>query len=320
VRAYLLRRVLLIIPTLILLTLIVFLSVRFIPGDVVDMIVAEVNTEGVMSYEEAREMIREELGLDTPLPEQYWKWVTGVVRGDLGTSMRSDRSVTEEFFSKVPISLELGILSMLIGLLIAVPLGVFSAIRQDSMADYAGRTIAILMLSIPSFWLMTMVIVFPAVWWNWIPPMQYIPLFEDPVQNLVQFGIPAFIMGASFSGSLMRFVRTMMLEVMRQDYIRTAWSKGLSERTVIFRHALRNTLIPMVTIVGMGLPGLIGGSVITEQIFNLPGVGRWLFDAVNQRDYPIISGMNLMSATLVLVCNLVIDITYAWLDPRVKYR
>jgi peptide/nickel transport system permease protein len=151
VRAYLLRRVLLIIPTLILLTLIVFLSVRFIPGDVVDMIVAEVNTEGVMSYEEAREMIREELGLDTPLPEQYWKWVTGVVRGDLGTSMRSDRSVTEEFFSKVPISLELGILSMLIGLLIAVPLGVFSAIRQDSMADYAGRTIAILMLSIPSF-------------------------------------------------------------------------------------------------------------------------------------------------------------------------
>ena len=319
-RAYLLRRVALIIPTLILLTMIVFLSVRFIPGDVIDMIIAEINTEGAMSYEEAREMIREELGLDTPIHEQYWNWVTGVVRGDLGTSMRSGRPVTEEFLSKVPISIELGILSMIIGLVIAVPLGIFSAIRQDSMADYAGRTMAILMLSIPGFWLMTMVIVFPAVWWNWIPPMEYVPFTEDPANNLIQFGIPAVLMGAAFSGTMMRFVRTMMLEVLRQDYIRTAWSKGLSERTVIYRHALRNTLIPMVTIVGMGLPGIIGGSVITEQIFNLPGVGRWLFDAVNQRDYPIISGMNLMSATLVLFCNLAVDITYAWLDPRVKYR
>lgn len=319
-RAYLIRRVLLIIPTLVLLTMIVFLSVRFIPGDVIDMIIAEINTEGVMTHEEAREMIREELGLDTPILEQYWNWVTGVVQGDLGTSMRSDRPVTEEFLSKVPISLELGILSMIIGLLIAVPLGIFSAIRQDSVADYTGRTLAILMVSIPSFWLMTMVIVFPAVWWNWIPPMEYVPFTQDPAKNLVQFGIPAIIMGAAFSGALMRFVRTMMLEVLRQDYIRTAWSKGLSERTVIYRHALRNTLIPMITIVGMGLPGLIGGSVITEQIFNLPGVGRWLFDAVTQRDYPIISGMNLMSATLVLFCNLAVDITYAWLDPRVKYR
>ena len=319
-RAYLLRRVVLIVPTLILLTMIVFLSVRFIPGDVIDMIIAEINTEGAMSYEEAREMIRGELGLDTPIHEQYWNWVTGVVRGDLGTSMRSGRPVTEEFFSKVPISIELGILSMIIGLVIAVPLGIFSAIRQDSMADYAGRTMAILMLSIPGFWLMTMVIVFPAVWWNWIPPMEYVPFTEDPANNLIQFGIPAVLMGAAFSGTMMRFVRTMMLEVLRQDYIRTAWSKGLSERTVIYRHALRNTLIPMVTIVGMGLPGIIGGSVITEQIFNLPGVGRWLFDAVNQRDYPIISGMNLMSATLVLFCNLAVDITYAWLDPRVKYR
>jgi peptide/nickel transport system permease protein len=234
--------------------------------------------------------------------------------------MRSGRPVTEEFLSKVPISIELGILSMIIGLVIAVPLGIFSAIRQDSPADYVGRTMAILMLSIPGFWLMTMVIVFPAVWWNWIPPMEYVPFTEDPANNLIQFGIPAIIMGAAFSGTMMRFVRTMMLEVLRQDYIRTAWSKGLSERTVIYRHALRNTLIPMVTIVGMGLPGIIGGSVITEQIFNLPGVGRWLFDAVNQRDYPIISGMNLMSATLVLFCNLAVDITYAWLDPRVKYR
>jgi peptide/nickel transport system permease protein len=319
-RAYVIRRVILIVPTLVLLTMIVFLSVRFIPGDVIDMIVAEVNIEGAMSHEEAREMIREQLGLDTPIPEQYWKWVTSAVRGDLGTSMRTGKSVTDEFLSKVPISLELGILSMIIGLVIALPLGIYSAIRQDSPADYTGRTLAILMVSIPGFWLMTMVIVFPAIWWNWMIQLEYVPFTEDPAKNLVQFGIPAIIMGAAFSGSMMRYVRTMMLDVLRQDYIRTAWSKGLSERTVIYRHALRNTLIPMVTIVGMGLPGLIGGSVITEQIFNLPGIGRWLFDAVTQRDYPIISGMNLMSATLVLFCNLAIDITYAWLDPRVKFR
>ncbi|HEY94889.1 MAG TPA: ABC transporter permease [Dehalococcoidia bacterium] len=319
-RAYLIRRVLLIFPTLVLLTMIVFLSVRFIPGDVVDLIISEINTEGEMTYEESREMIREQLGLDTPIPEQYWKWVTNVVQGDLGTSMRTGKPVTDEFLSKVPISLELGILSMLTGLIIAIPLGIYSAIRQDSPADYAGRTFAILMLSLPNFWIMTMVIVFPAIWWGWIPPLEYVPFTQDPSANLIQFIIPAFIMGTSFSGALMRFVRTMMLEVLRQDYIRTAWSKGLSERSVVFRHALRNTLIPMVTIVGMGLPNLIGGSVITEQIFNLPGVGRWLFDAVTQRDYPIISGMNLMMATLVLACNLAVDITYAWLDPRVKYR
>ncbi len=319
-RAYLIRRILLIIPTLVLLTVIVFLIIRLIPGDVIDMMVAEINTEGLMTYEEAREMIRDRLGLDTPLLEQYWNWVTGVFRGDLGISMRSGQSVTEEFLEKVPVSLELGILTMIIGLMIALPLGIFSAVRQDSPADYTGRTFAVLMLSLPNFWLMTMVIVFPAIWWDWMIELEYIPFTEDPAGNLIQFLPPAFLMGAAFSGGLMRFIRTMMLEVLRQDYIRTAWSKGLSERTVISRHAIRNTLIPMVTIVGMGLPGLIGGSVITEQIFNLPGIGRWLFEAVNQRDYTIISGMNLIMAIAVLLCNLAVDITYAWLDPRVKYQ
>ncbi len=319
-RAYAIRRVLLIFPTLILLTIIVFLSVRFIPGDVVDLIISEINTEGEMSYEEAREMLRAQLGLDTPIHVQYWKWVSNVVRGDLGISMRTGNSITEEFFSKVPISIELGILSMVTGLVLALPIGILSAIRQDSPGDYTGRTLAIMMMSIPNFWIMTMVIVFPAIWFNWIPPMEYIPFTKDPAGNLIQFAIPGVIMGASFSGGLMRFVRTMMLEVLRQDYIRTAWAKGLSERLVVTRHALRNTLIPMVTIVGMGLPGLIGGSVITEQIFNLPGVGRWLFDAVTQRDYTIICGMNLTMSSLVLFCNLAVDLTYAWLDPRVQYR
>ncbi len=319
-RAYAIRRVLLIFPTLILLTIAVFLSVRFIPGDVVDMMISEVNIENVMSYEEARDMLRGQLGLDTPVHVQYWKWLTRIAQGDLGTSLRTGRSITEMFLSKVPISIELGLLSLITGLVLAFPIGIYSAVRQDTLLDYTGRTLAILMMSVPGFWIMTMVIVFPAIWWNWMPPMEYIPFTQDPAGNLVQFIIPGIIMGASFSGGAMRFVRTLMLDVLRQDYIRTAWAKGLSERTVIVRHALRNTMIPQVTLIGMALPGLIGGSVVTEQIFNLPGVGRWLFEAVTQRDYPIICGMNLMFSTLVLLCNLAVDLTYAWLDPRVQYR
>ena len=319
-RAYIIRRVLLIIPTLLLVTIIVFLSVRFIPGDVIDILVSEINIENTMSYEEARDLLRGQLGLDKPIHVQYWVWLTRVVQGDLGKSMRAERSITEDLVDKIPISIELGLWSMITGLIIALPIGVYSAIRQDSWGDYIGRTIAILMMSVPGFWIMTMVIVFPAIWWQWVPPMEYIPFTRDPLGNTVQFAIPGIIMGASFSGGMMRLVRTMMLEVLRQDYIRTAWAKGLSERVVIVRHALKNALTPVVTIVGMGLPGLIAGAVVTEQIFNLPGMGRYLFDAINRRDYPVISAMNLIMATLVLFCNLIVDLTYAWLDPRVQYE
>ena len=301
-------------------TVFVFLSVRFIPGDVIDMLISEINTEGTMSYEDARAQLEAQLGLNTPIHIQYVKWLNGVVHGNLGTSMRSGRPVTEEFLSKVPISIELGLWAMITGLVIALPIGIYSAIRQDTWGDYLGRTVAILMMSVPGFWIMTMVIVFPAIWWGWVPSMEYIPLNKDPVGNAIQFALPGVIMGASFSGGLMRMVRTMMLEVLRQDYIRTAWAKGLSERVVIVRHALKNALIPVVTIVGMGLPILVGGSVVTEQIFNLPGIGRYLLDAINRRDYPIISGMNLVLATIVLFANLAVDLTYAWLDPRVQYR
>ena len=319
-RAYAIRRLLLIVPTLVLVTVVVFLSVRFIPGDVVDMLISEINTENTMSYDEARARIRGQLGLDQPVYIQYWKWVTELARGDLGTSMRTDRSISADFRDKAPISIELGLIAMITGLVISLPLGIFSAIRQDSWGDYVGRTIAILMMSVPGFWIMTMVIVFPAIWWGWVPPMEYIPFTENPGGNLIQFLIPGVIMGASFSGGMMRMMRTLMLEVLRQDYIRTAWAKGLTERVIIVRHALKNAMIPVVTIVGMGLPGLIAGAVVTEQIFNLPGMGRYLFDAINRRDYPIISAMNLIMATLVLFCNLAVDLVYTWLDPRVQYQ
>jgi len=301
-------------------TIIVFLSVRFIPGDVIDMLISEINVENTMSYEEARDLLRGQLGLDKPIHVQYWKWLTRVVQGDLGRSMRNDRSITEDFLAKVPISIELGLWAMITGLVIALPIGIYSAIRQDTLGDYIGRTAAILMMSVPGFWIMTMVIVFPAIWWGWVPSMEYIPLTKDPLGNIIQFAIPGVIMGASFSGGLMRMMRTLMLEVLRQDYIRTAWAKGLTERLVIVRHALKNAMIPVVTIVGMGLPGLIAGAVVTEQIFNLPGMGRYLFDAINRRDYTIISAMNLIMATLVLFCNLAVDLVYAWIDPRVQYQ
>ncbi|HEX9976932.1 MAG TPA: ABC transporter permease [Dehalococcoidales bacterium] len=317
-RTYILRRVLLIIPTLFLVTIIVFLSVRFVPGDVIDMMVAEM---GVTEDREGAALrLRQQMGLDKPIYVQYGRWVGSAFRGDLGESLWSGRSITSEMGAKLPISLELGIMAMITALIIALPIGIYSAIRQDTGGDYVGRSFAILCISLPGFWLGTMVIVFPSVWWNWTPSMEYIPLFSDPGTNLVQFIIPAVIMGMVMSGNTMRMTRTMMLEVLRQDYIRTAWSKGLVERVVVTRHALKNALIPVVTIIGLQVPILIGGTAIMEQIFVLPGVGRYLVEALGRRDYPILSGINLIMASFVLIVNLVVDLVYAYLDPRVQYR
>ncbi len=317
-RTYIMRRVLLIIPTLFLVTIIVFLSVRFVPGDVIDIMVSEM---GVTEDREGAALrLRQQMGLDKPIYVQYGRWVGAAFRGDLGESLWSGRSITEEMGAKLPISLELGLMAMITALIISLPIGIYSAIRQDTGGDYAGRSIAILCISLPGFWLGTMVIVFPSVWWNWTPSMEYIPFLSDPGTNLVQFIIPAVIMGMVMSGNTMRMTRTMMLEVLRQDYIRTAWSKGLAERVVVTRHALKNALIPVVTIVGLQVPILIGGTAIMEQIFVLPGVGRYLVEALGRRDYPILSGINLIMASFVLVVNLVVDVIYAYLDPRIQYR
>jgi len=205
-------------------------------------------------------------------------------------------------------------------LLIALPVGVFSAIRQDTALDYAGRTFAILGLSIPNFWIATMVMVYPSIWWGWTPSIEYIPFMENPAGNLFQFLIPAIILGTSMSAGIMRMTRTMMLEVMRQDFIRTAWSKGLPERVIVMRHAVKNAMIPIITIVGPMILLLIGGSVIMEQIFCLPGLGRLFLDALNSRDYPMISAMNTITATAVLFVILLVDLTYAYLDPRIAYK
>jgi peptide/nickel transport system permease protein len=317
-RSYIMRRLILLIPTLFLVTLIVFFSVRFIPGSIVDLMTSQLSASGGEVIQKAD--IEAILGLDKPVYIQYFNWMGHAVRGDLGESLWQGRDITSDIISKIPISLELGFLAILTGLCISLPIGIYSAIRQDTMGDYIGRSIAILFIAIPSFWLGTMVVVFPSSWWGWSPAVQYYPITENLGANLVQFIIPAVIMGMVMSGTSMRMTRTMMLEVLRQDYIRTAWSKGLRERVVVIRHAMRNALIPVVTIIGMQIPVLIGGSVIMETIFNLPGMGRFMIDALNRRDYPIISGINLVMASVILCVNLTVDLTYSLLDPRIRYR
>ena len=328
---YLVRRLLLLIPTLLLVTIIVFLLVRFIPGSAVDLMVAEMSDlASHYGGEDTVEAVRESLGLDVAIPTQYGRWLgvvpqengafSGVFQGDLGNSLWTARPVLDSILARFPITLEIGLIALIAGLLIALPIGVFSAIRQDTTTDYMGRTVAIIFISVPSFWLGTMLIIYPAVWWNWAPSTQYVSFLKDPIENLRMFIPAGILLGMILSGTTMRMARSMMLEVMRQDYIRTAWAKGLKERVVVMRHALKNALIPVVTTVGVLIPVLIGGSVVIEKIFTLPGVGLFLVEALNYRDYPIISGINLFTATVIVIVNLAIDMTYAWLDPRVKYK
>ena len=316
-RAYLIRRLLLIVPTLWILSTLVFLSVRFIPGDVIDAMFGDLQyyAGGI-----DREAFERRLGLDVPAHVQYGRWIGGIfLHGTLGESLMYGWPVEERIIGRLPVTIELGVMAIVIGLVIALPVGIYSAIRQDTAADYLGRTVAIIGLATPNFWLALMVMLFPAIWWGWAPPMEWVPFTEDPLGNLGVLIIPSLILGTASSASTMRMTRTMMLEVLRQDYIRTAWSKGLNERVVIMRHALKNALIPVVTLIGMQLPILVGGAVIMENIFNLPGLGRLMVLALEERDYPVVSGVNLFFATMVVGVNLMIDMIYPYIDPRVRY-
>ena len=316
---YLIRRLLLMIVTLFLVSIIVFTMIRLIPGDVVDAMIRDIGLQKVGQID--REAIERRLGLDAPIHVQYGRWIGDIVlHGNLGDSMRSFQPLTPVILGRMPVTFELGLMAIVIGLVIALPVGIYSAIRQDTLADYLGRTIAIIGLSTPNFWLATMVMLFPAIWWGWSPPVELIPFTEDPLGNLGQFMIPGLILGTASAAATMRMTRTMMLEVLRQDYIRTARSKGLRETTVVTRHAVKNALIPVVTIVGANLPILVGGAVIMEQIFALPGLGRLMVRALESRDYTLVSGINLFVATSIVVANLLVDISYAYLDPRVRYR
>jgi peptide/nickel transport system permease protein len=285
-----------------------------IPGDVIDLMLAQND----ISTGNDRAVIEAALGLDQPIYIQYFVWVVDVLSGDLGRSLWQNTPVTEQLALTLPITFELGFLALLVALSVAIPVGIYSAMRQDSMGDYITRSFSLLMLAVPSFWLATLVMVFPSVWWRWAPPLQYTPFLEDPVANLAHMSVPAILLGLSLSAVTMRMTRTMMLEVLRQDYIRTARAKGLKENIVIVRHALRNCLIPVVTLVGLQAPLLIGGAVILEQIFVIPGMGLMLLEAVFQRDYPVVTGVFLVVGVSILLINLVVDLTYSLLDPKVR--
>jgi len=285
-----------------------------IPGDVIDLMLAQND----ISTGNDRAMIEAALGLDKPIYIQYFVWMMDVLSGDLGRSLWQNTPVTEQLALTLPITFELGFLALLVALSVAIPIGIYSAMRQDSMGDYITRSFSLLMLAVPSFWLATLVMVFPSVWWRWAPPLQYTPFLEDPVANLAHMSVPSILLGLSLSAVTMRMTRTMMLEVLRQDYIRTARAKGLKESVVIVRHALRNCLIPVVTLVGLQAPLLIGGAVILEQIFVIPGMGLMLLEAVFQRDYPVVTGVFLVVGVSILLINLVVDLTYSLLDPKVR--
>ena len=318
-RAYIIRRLLLIIPTVFILTILVFLLVRFLPGDVIDLMEAQMKEIDFIEID--REALMRMLGLDVPVYVQYGRWMEGIFRhGSLGQSLFGGVAVEEKILGRLPVTIQLGVMAIVIGLVIALPVGIYSAIRQDTAADYLGRSIAIIGLATPNFWLGIMVMIYPAIWWGWTPPLELVPFTEDPLGNLWGFLIPSLILGTAAAAATMRMMRTMMLEVLRQDYIRTAWSKGLRERVVIIRHTIKNALIPVITLIGLQLPILVGGAVIMENIFNLPGLGRLLVNALTDRDYPMVSGINLVFATGVVLLNLLIDLIYPYLDPRVRYE
>ena len=313
---YVLRRLLLAIPVLVLSSLVVFGLMRVMPGDALTALMAE---SGNVSPRELQKL-RKELRLDLPYYEQYLIWIRQMVTFNPGDSIFTGEPIAVSLKKSIPVTLELAALAMAFGLLIAIPLGVLSATRQDKLSDYVGRVIAISGLSFPDFWLGTLVITFAAIWFNWIPPLGYTSVWEAPWRNVQQFLLPAAVLGLRLSAATMRMTRSTLLEVLREDYVRTAWAKGLGERLIIYKHALKNALIPVVTIVGGQLGTLLAGTVIVETIFALPGMGRLTVEAIVFRDYPVVQTNVMLVATVLVALNLLVDLTYAWLDPRIHYQ
>jgi peptide/nickel transport system permease protein len=313
VGGYILRRVLFAIPTLIGVSIGIFLMVRLLPGDIIDILFGGDQT----ASEEIKAQAREQLGLNGSYPEQYWRWISGVLQGDFGYSLRNTEPVSNIILKSLTVTLELVVLGLLIAVLVGVPLGVISAVKRDSAADYGARVGGLIGLSIPSFWLATLLLLFTSRVFGWVPPLNYISPFDDPIGNLSQFILPAISISVFTMAIVMRMVRATMLEVLGQDYVRSARAKGVGRRTVIAKHALRNALIPVVTIVGFEIGVLIGGAAIVEIIFGLPGVGYTLLQAIFGRDYPVIQAMTLMIAFTFIFANLLVDLFYGVIDPRI---
>jgi peptide/nickel transport system permease protein len=312
-RRYLLKRLVVAIPSLVIASLIIFTLPRLLPGDAVQLMLEE------KAYGKDVDDLRHKLGLDRPMYVQYFAWLGQIARGDLGESLWTRRTVTEELVMRLPVTLLLGGLAAFFSVLIGIPIGILSAVRADTLSDYTARSAAILGLSVPGFWLATLVIVLPAIWWGWTPHMGFTEFTKSPTAHVLQFLLPAAILGIASGASIMRLTRAMLLEVLRQDYVRTAWAKGLREGVVVLKHSLKNAVIPVVTIFGIQFAQIFSATVIIENIFQLPGVGRFLFDAILQRDYPVIQGINLVVVSIIVLINLSVDLLYGVLDPRIRY-
>jgi len=302
------------VPTLFGMSIIIFLMLRLLPGDIVDIIAgADAQTDSA-----SRAKLREAMGLSDPLYEQYARWIGDLLRGDPGNSLRSGRPVSELLWKALPITVEMAVLSMLIAAIVAIPLGVISAVRRDTSTDYVSRVFGLIGLSLPNFWIATLMLLFTSKAFGWIPPIRYIPFTEDPIGNLKQFALPAIAVAIQLMAIIMRMTRTTMLEVLSQDYVRTARAKGLNQRIVVCRHALRNALIPVITVMGFQLGALMGSSAIIEVVFGLNGVGNTLVQAIFNRDYPLVQAAVLYLAVAFVLINLLVDVLYAYLDPRIK--
>lgn len=310
---YIMKRLLAMIPVLIGVSLVVFFAIRIVPGDTATIILGE------GASQEDIDALRSDLGMDRPLVVQYLDWLGHAARGDFGTSVRTGIPVLEEIGRRMPVTIELTVLSMLLAGMIGVPAGVISAVRQNRWEDYSARLFSIGGLSMPDFWVGTLLLLLPLLWWGWAPELRYEPLWESPRANLEHFSLPSIALGISLSALVMRMVRSSLLEVLRADYIRTARAKGLSSTSVVIGHGLRTALIPVVTILGLQMSRLLGGAVVMEQLFALPGMGRFVLESITQRDYLMLQSVVLVIALMLQLINLLVDLSYALLDPRVRY-
>jgi peptide/nickel transport system permease protein len=316
-RTYLAKRLLLIVPTLLGVAALVFVIMRVIPGDVALLILG--GDSGQIDRAQLAAMHRR-LGLDQPLLVQFGTWLWGVLRFDFGTSLWTGGPVIEELLVRLPLSVELAVLATLVSVLLAIPFGMLAAVRQDTWVDYLVRVVSIGGLAIPSFWVGILVILFLVIYFGWGPPLEFTPPWVDPWANFQQMVWPVVTVGYRYAAVTTRMTRSAVLEVMREDYIRTAWAKGLGERAIVIRHALKNAMLPVITLIGTEFAFLIGGLVVTETVFTLNGVGRFVVDAVAHRDYPVVQALVFLIALSFVLVNLLIDLAYAWFDPRIRYR
>ncbi len=316
-RRYILNRLLLMIPTLIGVAALVFLLLRVLPGDIVELKYAG---SGTFAPRQAIEREKAQLGLDKPLWRQFATWMVGIARLDFGTSMWTGRPITHEIAIRLELSLELALMATLVAVLISVPLGTLAALRQDTWVDYAVRIFSIAGLAIPSFWLGILIILVFIIYFHWLPPLTFTSFWVDPRANLTQLIWPALAVGYRYSAMATRMTRSAVLEVLREDYIRTARAKGLREKVVLTRHALKNALLPVITVLGLEFAFLVGGLVVTEQVFNLNGIGKLFVEAISQRDYTMVQSLVLLTSFVFIFVNFVVDLVNAWLDPRIRYQ